>query len=80
MKAGDLVMLTGYEPFTDDNEKIGIVTEVLDYHWDSDLPGYVEGGETFRVHWPHNGNTTHYAVGELKLVNDIVDLEETTPK
>ncbi len=30
MKAGDLVMLTGYEPFTDDNEKIGIVTEVLD--------------------------------------------------
>jgi len=80
MKAGDLVMLIEHQPFTDDDEKIGIVTEVLDYHWDCDLPGYVKGGETFKVHWPHKGSTAHYAVEELQLINDSEDLKETTPK
>jgi len=76
MKVGDLVALVDDDTY---KGKMGIVTHVLDYHWDCDLPGYVKGGETFRVHWPHRGDGAHYSLEELKLVNDSEDLEETTP-
>ena len=60
MKIGDLVACEDYGT--------GIIIGVVDHQWDPHLPGYVEGGETFKVSFS-NG---YYFLSskELKLLSE----------
>jgi len=60
VKVGDLVENEDYGT--------GIIVGIVDQQWDPDLPGYVEGGETFKVSFSKD----YYFFGgkELKLLSE----------
>ena len=60
MKVGDLVESEDYGT--------GIIVDVIGCHWDPDLPGYVESGESFKVSFSE-GNY-FFNNDELRLISE----------
>ncbi len=60
MKVGDLVESEDYGT--------GIIVDIIGCHWDPDLPGYVESGESFKVSFS-KGNY-FFNSDELKLISE----------
>ena len=60
MKVGDLVENEDYGT--------GIIVDVVDQQWDPDLPGYVEGGETFKVSF--SKDYYFFSANELKTLSE----------